>query len=64
MAPEKKASELLTFEGNVGTDIIVEMIEMLKATRARNAELEAQNNTLSELVSILAAQIIKKQGDA
>ncbi len=64
MAPEKKASELLTFEGNVGTDIIVEMIEMLKATRARNAELEAQNTTLSELVSILAAQIIRKQGDA
>ena len=62
MAPEKK--ELLTFEGNVGTDIIVEMIEMLKATRARNAELEAQNNTLSELVSILAAQIIKKQEGA
>ena len=61
MAPEKKASELLTFEGNVGTDIIVEMIEMLKATRARIAELEAQNNTLSELVSILAAQIIRKQ---
>ncbi len=64
MAPEKKASELLTFEGNVGTDIIVEMIEMLKATRARNAELEAQNNTLSELVSILAAQIIRKQESA
>lgn len=64
MAPEKKASELLTFEGNVGTDIIVEMIEMLKATRARNAELEAQNNTLSELVSILAAQIIRKQEGA
>lgn len=61
MVPEKKASELLTFEGNVGTDIIVEMIEMLKVTRARNAELEAQNNTLSELVSILAAQIIRKQ---
>ena len=61
MAPEKKASELLTFEGNVGTDIIVEMIEMLKTTRARNAELEEQNNTLSELVSILAAQIIRKQ---
>ena len=61
MAPEKKASELLTFEGNVGTDIIVEMIEMLKATRARIAELEAQNNTLSELVDILAAQVIKKQ---
>ena len=61
MAPEKKASELLTFEGNVGTDIIVEMIEMLKATRARNAELEAENNTLSELVGILAAQIIRKQ---
>jgi len=61
MAPEKKASELLTFEGNAGTDILVEMIEMLKATRARNTELEAQNNTLSELVSILAAQIIKKQ---
>ena len=64
MAPEKKASAILTFEGNVSTDIIVEMIEMLKATRARNAELEAQNDTLSELVSILAAQIIKKQGDA
>ncbi len=61
MAPEKKASAILTFEGNVGTDIIVEMIEMLIVTRARNAELEAQNNTLSELVSILAAQVIKKQ---
>ncbi|MEL7589784.1 MAG: hypothetical protein AAGU17_00610 [Anaerolineaceae bacterium] len=61
MAPEKKASAILAFEGNVGTDIIVEMIEMLKATRIRNAELEAENNTLSELVNILAAQVIRKQ---
>jgi hypothetical protein len=61
MAPEKKASAILAFEGNVGTDIIVEMIEMLKATRMRNAELEAENNTLSELVNILAAQVIRKQ---
>lgn len=61
MAPEKKASAILAFEGNVGTDIIVEMIEMLKVTRARNAELEAENNTLSELVSILAVQIIGRK---
>ena len=61
MAPEKKASAILVCEGNVGTDIIVEMIEMLKATRIRNAELEAENNTLSELVNILAAQVIRKQ---
>lgn len=61
MAPEKKASAILTFEGNVSADIIVEMIEMLKVTRARNAELEAENTTLSELVDILAVQIIRKQ---
>lgn len=61
MAPEKKASAILTFEGSVSADIIVEMIEMLKVTRARNAELEAENNTLSELVDILAGQIIQKQ---
>ena len=63
MAPEKKASAILTFEGSVSADIIVEMIEMLKVTRAKNAELEAENTTLSELVDILAAQIIRKQED-
>lgn len=61
MGPEKKASAILTFEGSVSADIIVEMIEMLKVTRARNAELKAENTTLSELVDILAAQIIRKQ---
>ncbi len=61
MAPENKASAILTFEGNVGTDIIVEMIEMLKVTRARNAELEAENEALDDLVTILAAQLIRKQ---
>lgn len=64
MAPEKNASELPGIEGTVAADIIIELLETLKVTRARNAELEAENTTLNELVGILGARIISKREGA